>query len=492
MDTKRIAELRKKVGPPFPFWGDATVSNAEMAVLLDLAEKGLDHTTFPPSLHPGVTGPSQGYDVKATQEKIKQTAADPWGIVGQTEAERNHYRDIAQGQTTELRAIDRALGNVSAFDGCKTRAEKIVKAMEMAKRTDQLEGQNQMLESAHAQVARERNARDEELKRLDGAFAKDTNLEECHSRTSKVEKLIWLYQQAEGGRRQLIAEVEKALDAAGAPHYDLAEEGNSSGVVRGWGFGERIAWLHTEKGLADARLTALQKVWQEKLDALTERATSAERSRDEFQKRILPLYGEAPGTIPYALAIIRKAMLKDLDYAWSWHCNIAMAAYDAGARPQKACNEGAARFLALLFPGVDTSKHEGYPQAESEFEQWFRGTDIALNARGMNGNKMYESIAKRAWDASRQVEDKKKAPGLSKDFDALPPFPYGMGMNEVQKAEALRKAGWISTVGGKWHMRDVSNPDGETLDGAYQIHAKMMAQPPWDSATTYPPETIQQ
>lgn len=65
-----------------------------------------------------------------------------------------------------------------------------------------------------------------------------------------------------------------------------------------------------------------------------------------------------------ALNAIRDAMLKDPEYAWGWHCNIAMACHDAGARSHYACNEGAARFLGLLFPGVDTRKHPGFQKQE--------------------------------------------------------------------------------------------------------------------------------
>lgn len=57
---------------------------------------------------------------------------------------------------------------------------------------------------------------------------------------------------------------------------------------------------------------------------------------------------------------IRKAMREDYGYAWSWHCNVAMAAYDAGAPIDKA-NERAAQFMRNAFD-IDTSS--GHPKAD--------------------------------------------------------------------------------------------------------------------------------
>lgn len=55
-----------------------------------------------------------------------------------------------------------------------------------------------------------------------------------------------------------------------------------------------------------------------------------------------------------ALKALSEAMQADEDYAWSWHCNIAMNAVDAGA-PHRAANERAADFMWGLF-GVNTRK----------------------------------------------------------------------------------------------------------------------------------------
>ena len=54
---------------------------------------------------------------------------------------------------------------------------------------------------------------------------------------------------------------------------------------------------------------------------------------------------------------LTKAMKEDPDYAFGWHCNIAMACFDAMpestgdeyTRQLKVANEGATRFMKLCF-----------------------------------------------------------------------------------------------------------------------------------------------
>lgn len=71
----------------------------------------------------------------------------------------------------------------------------------------------------------------------------------------------------------------------------------------------------------------------------------------------------APATAPepsteVAVGKLCKSLREDLDYAWTWHCNIAMAAFDADC-PHDVANEGAARFMQLL-AGVDTREHPAF------------------------------------------------------------------------------------------------------------------------------------
>lgn len=68
------------------------------------------------------------------------------------------------------------------------------------------------------------------------------------------------------------------------------------------------------------------------------------------------------GDVPVAFAVLRDAMQRDFEYAWSWHCNIAMAMVDESNTPENQrylnhtfCNAAAARFMRLCFD-VDTSQ----------------------------------------------------------------------------------------------------------------------------------------
>ena len=58
-----------------------------------------------------------------------------------------------------------------------------------------------------------------------------------------------------------------------------------------------------------------------------------------------------PG-MPAAFDTLRKALQDDPDYAWGWHCNIAMAFYDVGGDHAMA-NKAAHLFMQRTF-GVTT------------------------------------------------------------------------------------------------------------------------------------------
>jgi len=87
---------------------------------------------------------------------------------------------------------------------------------------------------------------------------------------------------------------------------------------------------------------------------------------------LLKLVDEAPTApaeeVPEAMKVVTSALLNDPDYAWAWHCNIAMAAHDGGLS-HYAANKAAARFLSMLAPGLDTSKHPGFPAEPELLEQ---------------------------------------------------------------------------------------------------------------------------
>lgn len=73
------------------------------------------------------------------------------------------------------------------------------------------------------------------------------------------------------------------------------------------------------------------------------------------------------GTVPQAFAALKDAMRADYAYAWSWRCDIAMAAHDEGLN-HAAANRAASRFMRMCFD-IDTTKEPGAeqpPMAKSE------------------------------------------------------------------------------------------------------------------------------
>lgn len=71
-----------------------------------------------------------------------------------------------------------------------------------------------------------------------------------------------------------------------------------------------------------------------------------------IQSAAKPCAQEAVEDVPTAMATLSAAMQADQHYAWSWHCNVAMTAIDAGA-PRENADKWAATFMRNAF-GVDT------------------------------------------------------------------------------------------------------------------------------------------
>ena len=99
--------------------------------------------------------------------------------------------------------------------------------------------------------------------------------------------------------------------------------------------------------------------------------------------------------VPESMATVSNAIRNDPGYAWSWHCNIAMAAMDEGVDHMTA-NKLAARFLMIL-TGVDTTKNPHFPKEPVEPElaykvnRWERYNNWAL-VPGPHGSE--ESVIK--------------------------------------------------------------------------------------------------
>lgn len=69
-----------------------------------------------------------------------------------------------------------------------------------------------------------------------------------------------------------------------------------------------------------------------------------------------------------AFEVLKQAMHDDFEFAWSWHCNIAMAFYDElgplitpSGTSHEVANRAAARFMKLCFD-VDTSQNAATKQ----------------------------------------------------------------------------------------------------------------------------------
>ena len=72
-----------------------------------------------------------------------------------------------------------------------------------------------------------------------------------------------------------------------------------------------------------------------------------------------------------AMDVLKQAMKDDPDYAWSWHCNIAVMMQDVGVS-HTVSNKGAANFMRLAFD-VDTTKGKLFISFDANKTIPFRG-----------------------------------------------------------------------------------------------------------------------
>lgn len=62
---------------------------------------------------------------------------------------------------------------------------------------------------------------------------------------------------------------------------------------------------------------------------------------------------------------LSEAMRKDPDYAWGWHCNIAVCSMDEGLS-NEASNRAAARCMRALF-GVDVTEFDEFKRTQRDY-----------------------------------------------------------------------------------------------------------------------------
>lgn len=71
--------------------------------------------------------------------------------------------------------------------------------------------------------------------------------------------------------------------------------------------------------------------------------------------------------IKQAFDVLKNAVNNDPDYAWSWHCNLAMPFVDEGGSHETA-NKAAARIMSILFEH-DITKHPHYQYRDITAEE---------------------------------------------------------------------------------------------------------------------------
>ena len=111
--------------------------------------------------------------------------------------------------------------------------------------------------------------------------------------------------------------------------------------------------------------------------------------------------------VPESMATVSNAIRNDPGYAWSWHCNIAMAAMDEGVDHMTA-NKLAARFLMIL-TGVDTTKNPHFPQEEVKPElahkvSYWKRHDNRAFIPGSHGSKETVIVVEKV-KGSNLIED---------------------------------------------------------------------------------------
>jgi hypothetical protein len=111
-----------------------------------------------------------------------------------------------------------------------------------------------------------------------------------------------------------------------------------------------------------------------------------------------------------AMQTVIGAMQTDPGYAWSWHCNVAMAFVDAGGDHYTA-NQGAARFMRLLANVEPTHELPTPPAAQPAPVQ-----EVSWGVEwGRAGDTPCVSIIKRLPDGDIQVVAVEYAPYAFKE-----------------------------------------------------------------------------
>lgn len=74
-------------------------------------------------------------------------------------------------------------------------------------------------------------------------------------------------------------------------------------------------------------------------------------------------------TTKEAFDTLKAALQADSEFAWGWHCNIAMAFVDESGVALATANRAAARFMKNCF-GIDTSQSPQYATLKIAPVEW--------------------------------------------------------------------------------------------------------------------------
>ncbi len=107
--------------------------------------------------------------------------------------------------------------------------------------------------------------------------------------------------------------------------------------------------------------------WQTRLVTYPVVDTTVEETIGDALDHVAELEGKLNITPAEALQTLSAAFKADPDYAWGWHCNVSMAAYDQGLS-QESADKAAANFMKSAF-GVDTSELHKTKDISAEKEE---------------------------------------------------------------------------------------------------------------------------
>lgn len=135
------------------------------------------------------------------------------------------------------------------------------------------------------------------------------------------------------------------------------------------------------------------------------------------------LYTHPPKQEQTVFEQLKAQMKNDAGYAWSWHCNIAMAIYDANLASHTIANLCAAQVMRILFdiePAHDLPKQSPIDE-RAEFEKITKISGVSVRndtARDADGD-YYSLPVQYAW-CGWQARAKLSAPVVPDGFAMVP------------------------------------------------------------------------